>query len=282
MEPDESGTYTDRLTRVILYIHDHLDEDIDLLSLADVACFSPFHWHRIYHAMTGETIAATVKRLRLHRAAGYLAQSAMPVAEVARRSGYPNLQSFTRTFGQTYGMPPGRYRNEGAHTQFQQMDMQGDDVMYPITIREMAPAKAVTVAHKGAYMEIGKAFGTLFAELPAQRLMRPGLKMVAIYYDDPALVPEADLRSRAGVISDAAALRAPLETAEICGGPYAVLRYTGPYAGLGAAYKWLYGTWLPASGREAADAPAFEEYINSPRDTPPAELLTDICLPLKA
>lgn len=42
MEPDESGTYTDRLTRVILYIHDHLDEDIDLLSLADVACFSPF------------------------------------------------------------------------------------------------------------------------------------------------------------------------------------------------------------------------------------------------
>jgi predicted transcriptional regulator YdeE len=47
-----------------------------------------------------------------------------------------------------------------------------------------------------------------------------------------------------------------------------------------AAYMWLFGTWLPQSGREAADAPVFEDYLNSPSQTPPSELLTDVYLPL--
>lgn len=49
-----------------------------------------------------------------------------------------------------------------------------------------------------------------------------------------------------------------------------------------AAYDWLYGKWLVRSGWEAADAPVFEEYLNSPRDTTPTDLMTDICLPLRA
>ena len=49
-----------------------------------------------------------------------------------------------------------------------------------------------------------------------------------------------------------------------------------------AAYQWLYGEWLVRSGREPADAPVFEAYLNSPVDTPPTELLTEICLPLNA
>jgi AraC family transcriptional regulator len=47
-----------------------------------------------------------------------------------------------------------------------------------------------------------------------------------------------------------------------------------------AAYEWLYGTWLVQSGREAADAPVFEEYLNNPKETAPADLHTEICLPL--
>ncbi len=108
--------YEERLGRVTAYIHDHLDEELDLNRLAEVACLSPHHWHRIYHAIHGETIAATVKRLRLHRAAGYLANSAMTIEEIAARSGYKNLQSFTRIFGSVYGLPPAQYRRNGSHT----------------------------------------------------------------------------------------------------------------------------------------------------------------------
>lgn len=61
--------YETRLTRVVDYIYDHLEDNIRFDDLAEVACLSPWHWHRVYSSMRGETIAATIRRLRLSRAA---------------------------------------------------------------------------------------------------------------------------------------------------------------------------------------------------------------------
>ena len=61
--------YADRVERVHAYLAEHLDRDVDLDHLAGIACFSPFHFHRIYHALQGETVAESVRRMRLHRAA---------------------------------------------------------------------------------------------------------------------------------------------------------------------------------------------------------------------
>jgi AraC family transcriptional regulator len=69
-------------------------------------------------AMYGETIAATVRRLRLHRAGGHLANGSMPITEIAERSGYSSLQSFSRTFRAAFGMPPAQYRKQGTHNRF--------------------------------------------------------------------------------------------------------------------------------------------------------------------
>ena len=69
------ANYVKRLTRVTSFIYDHLDDDLDLQSLADVAALSPHHWHRIYHAIYGETVVATARRLRLQRAAAELART---------------------------------------------------------------------------------------------------------------------------------------------------------------------------------------------------------------
>jgi len=73
----------------------------------------------------------------------------------------------------------------------------------------------------------------------------------------------------------------PLTRYTLAGGDYAVLRHKGPYADMGVAYRWLYGTWLPASGRSIRDAVMFEAYLNNPREVAPNELLTEICLPLQ-
>jgi len=110
--------YETRLARVLDPIYDHLDEPLDMGRLAEIACLSPYHWHRIYQAMYGETVATTVRRLRLHRAAGYLANSSMPIAEIAERSGYSSLRSFSRTFRAVCGVPPARYRRQGTHSRF--------------------------------------------------------------------------------------------------------------------------------------------------------------------
>jgi AraC family transcriptional regulator len=275
-------SYEERLSRVTAYIYDHLDDEMDLQKLAEVACLSPYHWHRIYHAMYGETIAATVKRLRLHRAAGYLAQTTMTIDDIATRCGYGNLQSFTRTFGEVYGMPPAQYRRAGSHTQFQTQLPTRGPVMHDLSIKTVSSLQAIAVEQLGSYMQIGKAFDTLYGWLGARNLLGADMRSIGLYFDDPTAVPEAELRARACVVIAALPkLEAPLQRTEIAGGNYAVLRHKGPYADMKAAYQWLFGEWLPQSGQEAADAPVFEEYLNSPRDTAPADLRSDIYLPLR-
>ncbi len=280
---DQAG-YVRRFTRVTEYIYAHLDAELDLAILAEVAALSPWHWHRIWQAVYGESVVQTVKRLRLQRAAADLVHSSMPLDDVWPRAGYGSAAAFNRAFKEAYGLPPAEYRKSGSHTRFTlQFAPKGVVAMHDVSIRKLSPAMLAVVPHRGSYMEIGRAFETLFGVLGARGLLRPGLCMKGLYYSDPTSVPEAELRSAAGIVVPDAGfpVEAPLERAELRGGEYAVLRHKGPYSDMRPAYDWLFGTWLVQSGREAADAPVFEEYLNNPREVPPIELLTDICLPLK-
>ncbi|MBB4569833.1 AraC family transcriptional regulator [Rhizobium leucaenae] len=274
--------YETRLRRVSAYIHEHLDEELDMERLAEIACMSSYHWHRIYRAIYGETAATTVKRLRLHRAAGDLVNTRLSVSDVAKRSGYPNLQSFNRIFKSIYDMPPARYRNEGSHTIFESSTQGRITVMFDVTLRTISPMSLIGVAHRGSYMQIGKAFETLFGAIYARGLAKPDMRMIGVYMDDPDVVDVDKLRSYACVnAGNEIAADAPLERRTIDGGEYAVLRHKGPYSDMYKAYQWLYAEWLPASGRQLRDAVMFEEYLNNPRDVPPTELLTEIHMPLQ-
>lgn len=154
--------------------------------------------------------------------------------------------------------------------------------MYPVEIRKEPKRRLAAVAHRGPYYEISNAYETLGATLAQRGLWPKAGAMVAVYHDNPAEVPLAELSSHAGVVMGAkVALEPPLEAVTLAGGPHAVLRYQGPYSGLSAAYAHLIGTWLPASGRAQAKRPMFEIYLNSPMDTAPENLLTEICMPLK-
>ncbi|MEW6644126.1 MAG: AraC family transcriptional regulator [Pseudomonadota bacterium] len=273
--------YADRLNRVTAYIYDHLDDEIDLNRLAEIACLSPYHWHRIYHALHGETLATTVRRLRLHRAAGFLAHTSMTMDSIALKSGYSGVQAFTRAFHADYGMPPAQYRKEGAHAAFRASQAQAAGVAYDVEIRRVQPLRAAAIDHTGSYMQIGKAFDPLFGWCAMRGLLGGGMRTFGIYYDDPMWCAEAELRSRACVVvGQPFTAEPPVQEAEIPGGVCAVLRYRGPYAAMRDAYQWLYGEWLTGAGEEPADGPVFEEYLNNPRDTAPNDLLTDIYLPL--
>jgi len=274
--------YETRLRRVSAYIHEHLDEELDMDRLAEIACMSSYHWHRIYRAIYGETLAASVKRLRLHRAAGDIVRTDLQVSEIAKRSGYPNLQSFNRIFKSVYGMPPARYRKEGSHTIFGPNDSGKANPMFDVTLRTIPALELIGVPHTGSYMQISRAFETLHGTLHARGLIRPDMKMIGLYLDDPDIVPVEKLRSFACVTagSDIPA-EPPLVRCAIDGGEYAVLRHKGPYADMHKAYQWLFAQWLPKSGRQLRDTVMFEDYINNPRDAAPTDLLTDIYMPLQ-
>ncbi|WFE91390.1 AraC family transcriptional regulator [Roseibium porphyridii] len=281
--------YIRRFTRVIEYIYAHLDEDPDLATLANVAALSPWHWHRVWQSTYGESIVATVKRLRLHRAAADLSYTDLPLSKVASRAGYGSQEAFSRSFKQSYGQSPSVYRAETVLTKLQPVlvdapipSLKGTDLMHDVTIKSLPSETLAVLPHKGSYLQIGQAFEKLIGMLVTRNQIGQSGAMKALYYSDPTRVPEDELRSVAGVaVTDGFAMTAPLEAVETRGGDYAVLHYKGPYADMQKAYRWLYGEWLTQSGRVPDDAPCMEVYLNNPRDTAPADLLTDICLPLK-
>ena len=255
---------------------------LDYATLAEVACLSPWHWHRIYHAVYGETIHASVKRLRLHRAAGELINDDGPIEAIARRAGYSGVAAFTRSFKSAYGIAPAGYRSRGRAICIDMPLGAQSNAGYDVDLRDVDKRLVAGVPHTGSYMEVDKAFGAAFSIMAAAGRFRPDMQMIGIYYSDPGLVAEASLQSFAGLVVDAGFTPPEgLVMREVAGGRYAILRHKGPYAELHMAYQWFYGRYLPAHGFEPADAPPTEIYLNNPREVAPTELLTEIGIPIK-
>lgn len=274
--------YQDRLDRVINYIYDHLDEDIDLNRLAEIACLSPYHWHRVYRGMKGESIVATVKRLRLHRAATQLANTKLPLERVISRSGYGSASAFSRAFSDRYGMPPAKFRECGRPSNLIQFVAEGNAQMHEVEIKRLDEMVLVGLFHQGSYHEIGKAFEKLNVFGRAKGLMGPDMRSFGVYFDDPDVVETGELNSFAGIVETQETFpEDPFERVQFSGGRFAVMRFKGPYAQLPSAYHWFYGTWLVQTEQILRDAPCLEAYLNDPREVAPSDLLTDIFMPIE-
>jgi len=105
--------YLSRLNRTIDYIHSHSHEDLNLDKLAEVACFSKFHFHRIFKAILGETVNEYVQRIRLEKALNQLILSKFKsITEIALECGFSSSQNFARSFKAQYGITPSKVRAE--------------------------------------------------------------------------------------------------------------------------------------------------------------------------
>ena len=155
--------------------------------------------------------------------------------------------------------------------------------MFTVDLDKVPQRRLGALMHRGAYTGIGQCFEQLVATASAKNLWPRVQGTVAVHYDDPNIVDEKELRCHAGlVITDDKPLPAELEEISLPAGECAVLHYKGPYTAIKVAYDYLYGDWLPKSGREPADLPPYEVYLNNPKDTQESELLTDIVVPLAA
>ena len=103
-------SYRQRLERVINHISDNLSEDLDVNQLAEIANFSPYHFHRIYREIISEPVNVTVRRLRLHHAARELISTELPVLTIAKNVDYGSVEAFSRAFSKAYGFTPMKYR----------------------------------------------------------------------------------------------------------------------------------------------------------------------------
>lgn len=272
--------HMDRILRVIDYIHTHAADDLSLDQLADVAALSRFHWHRVFTAIMGASPAHIIRSVRMHKATMLLLRTDLPVARIAALVGYPNDRSFVRTFKEAYGQTPKAFRATGLPRAAPHPNPQGSSRMFNVDIETTPDKRLAALSHRGDYAEGSVAYQKVATIVSAGDHWASTKGMAGVYYDDPEVTPAADLRSHAGVLWEGGAVPDGLEEVRLTGGRYAVLHFQGPYAGLGEAYRYLYGNWLSSQQETLRDAPSFEHYLNDPTNTAPAELLTDIYMPL--
>ncbi len=134
--------------------------------------------------------------------------------------------------------------------------------------------------HVGPYSEVGPCFERLF-QWAASVGGRPG-RVITLSHDNPAAVPPEELRSDACIeLQTDAAPPQGIKLARIQAGRFAIHTLRGPYEGMAEAYRRLFEEWLPRSGERPDGRPCMEVYRNSPVDTAPADLVTDLCVPLQ-
>jgi len=272
--------YSRRLMRVVQTLWLEPTRMYTLEQLADVAHFSPCHFHRIYREAMGETVTATQQRLRLHFAVRDLAQAVdLPLTRVAQRAGYQSSAAFVRSFAAAHGITPGAYRRQRlSHLQSQ---INQELAMYKVEFRVITePIHLAARRHLGPYLNIGEAFSLLQLTAAALPLV-PAARWLGLYHDDPQTVSPEQLRSDACVeICADGDLPAEVQRVQIPAGRYAVIEHRGPYSELEPAYHWLFGVWLPASGEQTLAVPTIESYLNDPCITAPKDLRTEIWLAL--
>ena len=151
-----------------------------------------------------------------------------------------------------------------------------------VEITTQPAMRAVAVRHVGPYNGIGEAFGRLGDIAGGAGILGPSTTMIAIYHDDPRSTPAEQLRSDAAVVVPQDA-RVPQGLTELTvpAGRYARATHVGPYDKLGEAWEQLMGEWLPQSGHKSGGGVAYEVYRNNPMNARPADLITDIYVPVQ-
>lgn len=100
-----------RLNRVVDYIHSHYSENLDLHQMADIACLSPFHFHRLFNAVLGETPSQFIRRIRLEKTAHKLMlEKHKPITQIAEECGFSSSQNFSRSFKTQFHVNPSLMR----------------------------------------------------------------------------------------------------------------------------------------------------------------------------
>lgn len=259
-----------RFARALDHLCRHYHLDSDLQRLAEEVHLSPWHWHRLYHQLMGETPHATRRWMRLHRAAWLLGNSDKSIADIARECGYGgNAQSFARIFRSLYDLTPHQYRQQTLPES------------YPVDIVTLTDITLIALEHRGDYQCLGDSYAKLDAILRLRGHMPDAPRIFSLQYCDPAITAEKDLRASIAIVGTLRHPEAPLICEHIRGGRYVMLRQQGPAAEIDHAYRWLEEIWLPQSGftlRE--DRPCINEYLTPARDTPPHAHRRNLYAPL--
>lgn len=277
--------YQKRIHHVMQYIENNLDEKISLEDLAFVGCFSPYHFHRIFRGIVGETVMSYIRRLRLERAARSLQYSNDSITEIAFNAGYESLEAFIRGFAKEFYESPSRYRKKSKTKNLSsriQVNNNIKEYNMDVMLKKMSVTKVAYVRHTGPYSECGPAWGKLFDWAAKNRLMENMKRKIGICYDDPEITDSKNIRYDACVeIEGDIQKDGDIRIKEIPSDMYAMTLHVGPYEDLGKTYAYICGQWAPKNYKEIQAKPSIEVYLDDPHEVSPENLRTEIYVPVK-
>lgn len=274
--------YTQRINKVVAYINDHLDESLDLKTLAEVAALSEFHFHRVFKALKGETIGAHISRLRIEAAARLLRYSALSIEDIAFNIGYEAPAALSKAFKNQYGISPTQYRTNKDIYIMKKEIINPDLALKAPKIIELEPKNLIYIALTGEYgtLDYGKAYEQLWAVVKSQKLFTKGIESICVSYDDPKITEASLQRSEVSLaIHKPAHPEGEVSCKTLAGGKYAVFFYQGSYNHLSAVYDAAM-RWVIDSEYEMREEPTFEKYLNDSRRTPEEKLKTEVYIPI--
>ena len=274
--------YVQRINKVVAYINNHLDETLDLKTLANEAALSDFHFHRIFKALKNEAIGGYITRLRLEATARLLRYTALTIEEIAFNIGYETPASLSKAFKKQYGISPTEYRTNKDTYIMKKEIINPDLALKAPKIVTLEPKSLIYVALTGAYgsLDYGKAYEQLWAVIKAQKLFTKGIESICISYDDPKITEGSLQRSDVCLaIHKSATPQEEVSCKTLAGGKYAVFFYQGCYENLSQVYDTAV-RWVIDHEYTLREEPFFEKYLNDARRTPKEKLKTEIYIPI--
>jgi AraC family transcriptional regulator len=284
---NKSLEYVERVNRAIDFVLQNLDQPLKLEVVARAAGFSPFHFHRIFRSIIGESLNEFVKRVRLERALvllsrkGWAMRRQESLTEIAFACGFGSSADFSRCFKQRYGVPPSEFDVESFRAtqreEWQTAITEAEhrhllDRLQPganpdgfeVRLRQLAPRTV-------AYIRVHDSFRHGAVPRAAERLVQwaeaRGLadgEWLGYMWDDPEIVAHQNCRYDVGLEVPDVTPGGEVGRIEFPAMHVAELELRGPLELEMRALDWLFGTWLPSSGFVPTEQPSFEAWIGRP------------------
>jgi AraC family transcriptional regulator len=280
--PQHPIDYVERVNRAIDHIMRNLARPMRLEEIAAAACFSPFHFHRVFKALLGETLSQFVKRQRLQRALYIMSHDPKrALTDVAFDCGFASSSDFSRSFKQHYGAAPRvfdlNHFRETRREEFERtlVNPQGLPLLKALPAGENPDGFTVTLrdlpARRVAYIRVLDPYREGVAQAACERLLAWAIargmadgQWLGYMWEEPEIVALADCRYDVAVVVDAVEPAGEIGRFDFPPMRVAEVTIRGDIALEARALDWLYKTWLPRSGYVPDDQPAFEAWIGRP------------------
>jgi AraC family transcriptional regulator len=281
-----SNPYQARMDRVASAIAAALKDgrSPELEELASAAALSPFHFHRVYRLLTGETLGQSIQRLKVTHALE-LVNGGDSVTGAALAAGYASSQSLAKAVRQHTGTSVTELRTTGLAEQVERLKQPREEASMSLEIVDHAPVRVACRLVVGPYQELNLGYRALFEDVCTQLPPEQISGVFGIPIDDPKDVPPDEHRFACalGVPPSTSGLGLDIELRELGGGRFALSRFNGPYAEVPATIDDLYSRII-AGGVGLGATEAFIHYVDQPQadDGPDVIHESHIYVPVEA